>query len=109
MIFLLPLIRQIFYLQEMKKMHGVVFRIKIAWGILFGKHQHFILVSYTKKEFVNVLSGCSSNYQKVICDMPEFIFYKAIKKIASEKNDTDLVIEKASFEAEYFEDNIAEK
>jgi len=78
----------------------LLYRIRAAWKILFSPNLHWILISVSREEFIKHLKGEEVTMDFSYHKLQEYNFYDLIKKIGDQKDDVDMMLGKAAFEAE---------
>ena len=77
----------------------------MAFRILTGKDKHFVLISVNRDSLVKIIMNqeFSCNFKYLGCN--PYLYFKMIKSIAASKDDIDMMLDKAKFEADASEYN----
>jgi len=78
----------------------ILYRIRAAWKILVNPNLHWILISVSREEFIKHLKGEDATVDFSYHKLQEYNFYDLVKRLADEKDDVDMMLGKAAFEAE---------
>jgi len=77
-----------------------LYRLEAAWTILFSPKLHWILLSLDNEQFIKLFKqeGIELNFR--YHRLQEYNFYDIVKRLAEQKDDIDMMLGKAEFEAE---------
>lgn len=75
-------------------------RLKIIYGILFKKHTNWAFISIKHTDLSALLEDKAYGIYIMTHGLHEYAFYKLVKIVAKEKDDIDMLLDKAKFEAE---------
>lgn len=75
-------------------------RVRVAFTILFSPRQHWVLFKISSDDLLKSIVTEEVNAEVTYHRMHEFNVLRIARAIASEYDDTDMVLLKAQFEAE---------
>lgn len=83
-------------------MKSLLFRLRLAWGIIRNKHKHMVVISLTDMDFINLLSGEEHDAIMHQYRMHPYLTYKVLKEIAEKPTEVDWIYMKADYEARVY-------
>jgi hypothetical protein len=81
-------------------MKKFVTRLRVAFKILFGRRKHWAMINISKENLVELLKGNEFDVDVFYHGIQPYVFYKLIKCVSNSKDDIDMMLDKAKFEAE---------
>ena len=81
----------------------ITIRLKLCYNILFNKYRHYIVINVDKKNLRMALSGEDFEVGGYYHGLQPYGYWLIIKNIAASKDDDDMILEKAKFEADAVE------
>jgi hypothetical protein len=78
----------------------IILRLKICWNVLFGKYKHYLLINIDKPNLIKLLEDEPFQIDGFHCGLQPYTYFKIIKSLAATKDDIDMVLDKAQFEAD---------
>lgn len=78
-------------------------RIKAIWYILTKKYNHFVIINVDDESLKNQLSDQDYDVDILYCGLQPYNYYKMVIGLSKTKDDIDMVLMKAKFEADAFE------
>jgi hypothetical protein len=75
-------------------------RIIAAYRILFRKYNHWVILDVNDENLVKLLKNESFDADILYHGVQPYIYYKMIKMVGNSKDDIDMLLDKAKFEAD---------
>jgi len=82
------------------KLNQLCYRLKVAWKIIVNPNLHWVFISLTNEEFLNYLKNDDIDISFSYHKLQEYNAWDIIKKVAECKDDVDMILGKAQFQAE---------
>lgn len=79
-------------------------RIYAAYCILFRKYNHWIILNVDKDNLVKLLKDENFESNFLYHGVQPYIAYRMIKMVSNSKDDIDMALDKAKFEADAIQD-----
>ena len=75
-------------------------RIIAAYRILFRRYNHWVILDVNDENLVKLLKNESFDADILYHGVQPYIYYKMIKMVGNSKDDIDMLLDKAKFEAD---------
>lgn len=75
-------------------------RIKACYRILTRKYDHWVILNLDDDNFTKLLNGDPFETTGVYHGIQPYIYHKMIKQVSASKDDIELALDKAQFEAD---------
>ena len=75
-------------------------KVKIAYRILTQKYTNWAIISIDKKDLGPLLEDKSYGIYITTHGLHEYAFYKLIKSVSAQKDNVDMLLDRAKFQAE---------
>lgn len=85
------------------KTRNFFLRLRIAYRILFGKYKHFFVISVESKDLVKILNDDIFYANLDHIGLKGFLITKIIKALSESKRETDVMLERLSYEHDFEE------
>jgi hypothetical protein len=74
-------------------------RVRTAWKILTGQYKHWVLVDTTDENFIKAIKDETFNCNYAHSGTVPYIYYKMLKRVADAKSEDDMILDKATWQA----------
>ena len=74
-------------------------RLKACWNILFN-YNHFVIINVDKENILRLITDKQFEIKGSYLGFQPYVYNKLIKSLAADKDDIDMVLDKAQFEAD---------
>ena len=81
-------------------MNKIFVKIEIIWKIITNQYKHFVFLRLNEKDLVNLFSDKDFEVEVMYLGLKPYLVQKIIKECAAAKDDIDMMLDKAQFEAE---------
>lgn len=85
--------------QIINRFQKFLVRLKCCYIILFRKYNHWVILNLDKENLIKLLTDKEFEVSMMYHGLQKWCIYKMIKKLSNTKNDIDMILEKAEFEA----------
>jgi len=75
-------------------------RLLAAYRILFKKYKHWVILDVSDENLVKLLQDDDFDADVLYHGVQPYVFYKMIKMASNSKDDIDMCLDKAKFEAD---------
>lgn len=82
------------------KLGKFITRVTAAWRIITGKYNHWVLVNVDEENFIKVIKEEEFDCNFIYSGTLPYIYFLMLKKVSASKDDIDMALDKAQFEAD---------
>lgn len=75
-------------------------KLTACYYILFGKFNHWFIYNVPEKELANLLQGKDFDVETFYVGLRPYLIWEITKQVAETKDEDDMLLEKAAFQAE---------
>lgn len=75
-------------------------RLHAAYRILFRKYNHWVILNVSDENLIKLLKDEDFDTDMLYHGVQPYVFYRIIKMVSNSKDDIDMVLDKAKFEAD---------
>lgn len=75
-------------------------RLLVAYRILFRKYDHWLIINVDKDNLIKLLKDEDFETDGYYHGIQPYVYFKMVERVASSKDEIDMMLEKAKFEAE---------
>lgn len=79
-------------------MKKIIQKLKLVWNVLF-RYEHFIVLNLNKDDLMRLLMDEDFDIEGEYIGLRPYLVYRILKSHASLKDDNDMILMKAEFEA----------
>lgn len=81
-------------------MNKLKIKLTVIWKIISNQYQHFAVLNLTEEQLVNLFSDEDFDVEIMYHGLQPYVVHRMINQCSTVKDDIDMLLDKAQFEAE---------
>jgi hypothetical protein len=81
-------------------MTKLVVKLNILWNIITNKYKHFVVLDISEEQMINLFSDKDFEVEVMYHGLQPYVVQRMINQCSTVKDDIDMMLDKAKFEAE---------
>lgn len=81
-------------------MTKLVVKLNILWNIITNKYKHFVVLDISEEQMINLFSDKDFEVEVMYHGLQPYVVQRMINQCSTVKDDIDMMLDKAQFEAE---------
>jgi hypothetical protein len=81
-------------------MTKLVVKLNILWNIITNKYKHFVVLDISEEQMINLFSDEDFEVEVMYHGLQPYVVQRMINQCSTVKDDIDMMLDKAQFEAE---------
>lgn len=81
-------------------MKRILIKMSIIWKIVTNQYKHCVVMNITEEQLINLFSDEDFDVEILYYGLHPYVFHRMINQCSTVKDDLDMILDKAAFEAE---------
>lgn len=81
-------------------MNKLIVKLNILWKIITNQYKHFVVLDISQEHMINLFSDEDFDVEVMYYGLQPYVVQRMINQCSTVKDDVDMMLDKAQFEAE---------